>query len=54
MERLSIDHKDRPNQNENSLELCDETGHPVGNLMESQWNLREQHDQNFPMEEKPL
>ena len=26
----------------------------LGNLMESQWKLRQQHDQNFPMEEKSL
>ena len=24
------------------------------NLIESQWKLRQQHDQNFPMEQKPL
>ena len=30
--------------------LCDETGHPVLSLLESQWKLRQQHDQNFPME----
>ena len=24
------------------------------NLMESQWKLRQQHDQNFPMQGKPL
>ena len=34
--------------------LCDETGHTVVNLMESQWKLRQQHDQNFPMKGKPL
>ena len=33
--------------------LCDEMGHPIDNLMESQWKLR-QHDQNFPMGGKPL
>ena len=25
-------------------------GHPVLSLLESQWKLRQQHDQNFPME----
>ena len=40
MENLSNDHEDRPNQHENSHELCDETRHPVMNLMESQWKLR--------------
>ena len=33
--------------------MNDETGHPVLRLTESQWKLR-QHDQNFPMEGKPL
>ena len=49
---LSNDHEDHPNQHGNSHKLCDETGHPVVSLMESQWKLR--HDQNFSMEEKPL
>ena len=48
MEHLSNDHKDHPNQHENSDKLCDEMGHPIDNLMKSQWKLR-QHDQNFPM-----
>ena len=48
MEHLSNDHKDHPNQHENSDKLCDEMEHPVENLMESQWKLR-QHDHNFPM-----
>ena len=48
MEHPSNDHKDHPNQHENSDKLCDEMGHPVDDLMESQWKLR-QHDQNFPM-----
>ena len=42
------------NQNENSHKVSNETGHPVGNMMESQWKLRQQHHQNFPMEGKPL
>ena len=46
--------KDRPNQHENSHKLCDETGHLVENLMESEWKLRQEHDQNFLMEGKPL
>ena len=54
MEHLSNDHKDCPNQHKNSDKLCNETGHPVVNLMESQWKPRQQHDQNFPMEGKPL
>ena len=54
MEHLSNDHEDRPNQHENSNKLCDETGHPVLSLTGSQWNLRQQHDLNFPMERWPL
>ena len=54
MEHLSDDHEDHPNQHENSNKLCDETGDHVVNLMESQWKLRQQHDQNFQMERKPL
>ena len=30
--------------------LSNETGHPVMNLMESQWRLRQQHEENLPME----
>ena len=47
MEHLSNDHKDCPNQYENSHKLCDETGHPVVNLTESQCKVKQQHDQNF-------
>ena len=54
MENFSNDHEDHPNQHENSHRLCDETGHPVVNLMEIQWKLRQQNDQNFPMEGKQL
>ena len=39
MERLLNDHEDRPNQHENSHQLCDKTGYPVVSLMESQWKL---------------
>ena len=28
--------------------------HPVLNVMESQWKLEQQHDQNLPTEGKPL
>ena len=51
MEHLSNDRKDHPNQHKNSHKLCDETGHPVVNLMESQWKLRQQWDQNFQWRE---
>ena len=42
MEHLSNDHEDHPNQHENSHKLCNEMGHPVLNLIESQWKLRQQ------------
>ena len=32
-------------QHENSHKLYDQMGHPVVNLMESQWKLRQKHDQ---------
>ena len=48
------EHEEHPNQHKNSHKLCDETGHPVLTLLESQWKLRQQHDQNFPVEGKPL
>ena len=52
MEHLSNDQEYHPNQHRNSHKLCDEMGHPVINLMESQWKL--EHDQNLPVEGKPL
>ena len=54
MEQLSNDHEDHTNYHEIIHKLCDETGHPVVNLVESQWKLTQQHHQNFPMEGKPL
>ena len=54
MEHLSNENKDHPNQHENSHKPHDEMGHPVLSLLKSQWKLRQQHDQNFPMETKPL
>ena len=53
MEHLSNDHKDYPNQHKNSHKICNEMGHLVLSLFESQWKLR-QHDQNFPMKGKAL
>ena len=53
MEHLSNDHKDHPNQHENSHKLCNEMEHSSVNLMESQWKLRQQHH-SFPVEGKPL
>ena len=54
MEHLSNNQEDHPNQHENSHKLCNEMGHPVMNYLEIQWKLRQQHDQNFPIEGKPL
>ena len=54
MEHLSNDHEDHPSQHENSHKPHNETGYPVLSLLESQWKLRQQHDQNLPMEGKPL
>ena len=54
MEHLSNDHEDRPSHHENSHKLCNEAEHPVLRLTEIQWKLRQQHDQNFSMEGKPL
>ena len=54
MEHLSNDHEDHPNHQENSNKLYDKTGHPVLGLRVSEWKLRQQHDQKFPMEGKPL
>ena len=54
MKHLSNDHENHPNQHENSHKPCHETGHPVVNLMESQWTLRQQHDQNFLLEGKAI
>ena len=48
------DHEDCLNQHQNCHKLCNEMGHPVVNLMESQWKLRQQHDLNFPMKKKSL
>ena len=54
MEHLSNDHKDHPNQHENIHMLYDEMGHLVLSLLESQWKLKQQHNQNLSMEGKPL
>ena len=54
MEHLSNNNQDCPNQSKNSHKQCDEAGHPIVYIMESQLKLRQQHDQNFPMEGKPL
>ena len=53
MEHFSDDHKDFKSTQERH-KLCNETGHHVLSLTENQWKLRQQHDQNFPMEGKLL
>ena len=54
IEFKSNDHMDHPNQHKNSNMLCNEMGHPVKSLTETvNENLR-QHDQNVPMDGKPL
>ena len=47
-------HKNHSIHHENRHRLCDKTRHPIVSLMESWRKLRQQHDQNFPMEGKPL
>ena len=39
---------------EDNHKLCNEMGHQILNLMDSQRKLRQQHNQNFPMEGKSL
>ena len=54
MEHYSNNNEDRSNQHENTHKICDETGHPVLSLIESQWKLRQQHNQNHATEGKLL
>ena len=54
MEHLSNDHDDHSNQHKNGHKLGDETEHIILSLRESQWKLRQQHDQNFSMEGKQI
>ena len=54
MEHLSNDYEDHPNQHKNSHKLYNQTGNLVLSLLESQWKLRQQYNQNFPMEGKSL
>ena len=54
MEHLSNGHEDHSNQHEISHKLCDGKGNPVVYLMESQWKMSQQYDQNVPMEGKTL
>ena len=43
MEHLSNDQKNHPDPYEHSQKPHDEAEHPVLILLESQWNLRQQH-----------
>ena len=52
MEHLSNDHEGLANQHKNSHKPCNERGYSVVNLMGSKSKLRQQHDQNFSMEEQ--
>ena len=54
MEHLSSYDKYHPSLQKNSHKLCDEMGHPDLIMTESQWELRQEHDQNFPIEEELL
>ena len=53
MEHLSNDHEDHPSQHNNSCKQCNESGHAIDNMIESQWKLTQQH-QNFPVKGKSL
>ena len=50
MEHLSNDHEDHPNQRDNSYKSRGQMAHSVLSLLESQWKLRQQHEQNFSIE----
>ena len=54
MKNLSDDHRYCLSQHELTQKLCSKMGSPAFYLTESQWKLRQQHNQNFPMEGKPL
>ena len=44
MKHLKNDQVDRLDEHKNSQKQCDETGHLIVNIMESQWKLRRQQD----------
>ena len=54
MEHVSNNYEDHPNQHENSHKLCDETGHPILSLTESQKKLIQLHAHGFPNGGKAL
>ena len=53
MGHVSNDHKHHSNQHKNSHKLCNETGHPIFSLMESQWKLTQTWSE-FPNEGKVI
>ena len=54
MKYLSNDHEDHSKQLQKSHIIYEIKQVPFLSLMERQWKLRQQHDQNFSMEGKPL
>ena len=50
---FSHDHEEHPNKHNNSKKPHNGMAHPIWSLWESQWKMRQQHDQNFPMKGKP-
>ena len=53
MKHLLNDYKNCLSQYKNSHKLSDEKGHLLLSLRVSQWKLRQQRDQNFPIDRKP-
>ena len=53
MEHPSNDHEDHPISTRIAISHAMKR-HPILRLLERQWKLRQQQDQNLPMEEKPL
>ena len=54
VEHLLCDQEDHSSLYENNKKFCDKKEHYHLSLDESQWKLRQPHDQNFPMEGKAL
>ena len=47
------DHKNHPNQHQSSHKLCDKKGIPFAVFKESQWKLRQKH-QNLSIKRKRM
>ena len=54
LKNLPMEHLSNNQHNQHKNSHSYRMGHPVLILMESQWKLRQQYDENFPMEAKPL